>query len=156
MTPDDARALAAYADFLLDQKRPADARRLLEPHQNSDGLLLRLALAESQSPSGGGLGLVPVLQSRFDASRARGDRPHLGDEARFELALRRRPDVAFRYARENWRLLREPRDALVLAQSALASGDPRDAKVALDQLSGQDVNDRRLVPLRARLMDRAS
>ena len=156
LTPDDARALAAYADFLLDQQRPADARRLLEPHQNSDGLLLRLALAESRNPSGADLRLVPMLQSRFDAARARGDRPHLGDEARFELVLRRRPDVAFRYARENWRLLREPRDALILAQSALASGDPGAAKVALGLLSGHDVNDRRLVALRGRLMDRAS
>lgn len=156
MTPNDAHALAAYADFLLDQHRPADVRGLLESHQNMDGLLLRLALAESQNPSGPGLRLVPMLQSRFDAARARGDRPHLGDEARFELVLRRRPDVALRYARENWRLLREPRDALILAQSALATDDPAAAKAALGQLAGHDINDRRLIALRARLMDRAS
>lgn len=156
MTPDDARALAAYADFLLDQHRPADARRLLEPYRNVDGLLLRLAMAESQSPTGSAASLLPVLQSRFDAARARGDLPHLGDEARFELTLRRRPDVAFRYALENWRLLREPSDALILARSALATDDPAAAKAAVRALSGHDINDRRLAAMRARLIARAS
>lgn len=149
--PDDAFALSAYADFLLDQHRPAEAERLLDARQANDGLLLRLALARAQRAPSAAQPLVPVLHARFDAVRARGDQPHLGDEARLGLVLERRPDAAFRLALENWRLLREPRDALILAQSALATGERRDARTALNQLSGQDINDRRLATLRRRL-----
>jgi hypothetical protein len=154
--PDNAFALAAYGDFLLEQGRPAEAVRLLEPHQGVDALLLRLAMAEAAVDPARARRLAPQIQARFDAVRARGDRPHLGDEARFELVLRRRPEVAYRLAEANWRTIREPRDALILAQSALATGQASAARSTLRRLAGHDVNDRRLAGLRARLQDLAA
>ncbi len=43
-TAPDAYLLAAYSDFLLDQKRPHEVIELLRDQQRADGLLLRLAL----------------------------------------------------------------------------------------------------------------
>lgn len=149
--PEGAMALAAYADFLLDQHRPAEAVRLLKGRQAHDGLLLRASLAQAQVEPAAAARLAAPLKARFDAIRARGERPHLGDEARFELALGRRPQAAWRYALENWRQLREPRDALTLAQGALATGDRSAARTALRQLDGRQNSDRRLAALHERL-----
>lgn len=150
----DVYTLGAYADFLLDQGRSKDVVRLLDTHRASDSLLLRLALARARLDVRQAYPLMSALQGRFDAARARGEMPHLGEEARFELTLRRRPAIAYRLAVANWRVMHEPRDALTLAECALALGDPRTARTALAQLRGIDVNDVRLRRLKAALAKR--
>ncbi|HEX8605726.1 MAG TPA: tetratricopeptide repeat protein, partial [Pseudoduganella sp.] len=45
LAPADAYLLGAYADFLLDQGRAAEAVPLLRGHEKADALLLRLGLA---------------------------------------------------------------------------------------------------------------
>jgi hypothetical protein len=151
LTPDDAYTLTAYCDFLLDQRRPAEVKGLAERRQAIDGLFLRLALAEHELDPAEARRLDFKVQARFDAVRARGDQPHLGEEARFELVLRGNSKTAYRYALANWKLLREPRDAMILAQAALATGDGRAARDALRQLAAQDVNDVRLARVEAGL-----
>ena len=62
------------------------------------------------------------LKARFDAAALRGDKLHQQEEARFPLAsaaATRRARCAL--ARENWTLQREPRDARVLLEAALAA-----------------------------------
>jgi thioredoxin-like negative regulator of GroEL len=140
----DAFALGAYADFLLDQNRPQEAIRLLDGLASSDSLLLRQALARNRLTPGGGAPFIPALQARFDAVRLRGEIPHLGEEARFELALRHRPAVAYRLALANWQTMREPRDALTLAECTLALNTPETAAATLDKLATIDINDRRV------------
>ena len=89
---------------------------------------------------------------RYQMQRVwRGERPHLADQARLELHLRHRPKVAYDLALENWRALREPSDALILAQSALATRDRAAARTVLRVLARQDLKDQRLARLRAQL-----
>jgi tetratricopeptide (TPR) repeat protein len=137
---DDGYLLAAWADFLLDQKRPAEVVRLLEKWESSDGLLLRLALAESQ------LGLpkaavhTQALADRFEAAKQRNDTTHRAEEARFLLNLRHDALQALKVAAANFEVQREPRDARIVLEAAVAAGNPRAAQPVINwlQTSGFD------------------
>jgi tetratricopeptide (TPR) repeat protein len=119
----DGYLLGAYADFLLDQDRPAEVIDLLKDETRVDGLLLRVALAEkSLRPQPAAWSAhVATLRERFAASRQRGDKVHRREEARFTLHLLNQPKEALRLAKENWAIQREPADARILLESALAA-----------------------------------
>jgi Tfp pilus assembly protein PilF len=131
----DPYLLGAYADFLLDQERPAEVVALLEVETRIDPLLLRLALAEERLGATAREEHVALLQARFEAARRRGDRAHLREEARFTLHLLDRPALALELALANWATQREPADARVLLEAALAAGDAAAARPVLDWLA---------------------
>jgi hypothetical protein len=123
-------ALTSYADWLLDQRRPADVERLLRGYEAADALLLRIAIARRQL-AGAKAGqpaptdtLVAELQARFDAALARGDRSHAREQARFALDLLGDAHQALALAQQNWTWQREPTDALLLLRAAAAAGQP--------------------------------
>jgi len=130
----DQFLLAAYADFLLDQERPDEVIPLLVDWVRSDILLLRLALAEKalKAPKAGEH--IEALRSRFEAAALRGDKLHQQEEARFNLYLLGNKEKALALAQENWKLQREPRDARILLEAALAMKNPAAAQGTLDWL----------------------
>jgi hypothetical protein len=130
----DQFLLAAWSDFLLDQGRPAEVVGVLQDWVRSDVLLLRLALAERALDAPQAKEHVQALKARFDAAALRGDKLHLQEEARFNLHLLGQEERALALAQENWRSQREPRDARILLEAALAARDPAAAKEALDWL----------------------
>ncbi|WP_164929157.1 tetratricopeptide repeat protein [Gloeobacter violaceus] len=141
----DSYLLGAYADFLLDEKRPREAVELLKGRARADGLLLRLAIAEQR------LGLAQSavhrteLAARFAASRRRGDEAvHRREEARFTLELLQQPRTALKLALANWQTQREPADARILLAAAQASGDAAAARPAIDWLKQSRLEDRRV------------
>lgn len=139
----DGFVLAALSDYLLDEQRPAEVVTLLKDWARSDVLLLRLALAESSLGAPAAREHAAALADRFGAATLRGDRLHLQEEARFELFLRKSPAKAVELAAENWRVQREPRDARILMEAALAAGNPGAAQPALDWLSATGYEDPR-------------
>jgi Tfp pilus assembly protein PilF len=147
----DNYLLARYADFLLDQGRPGEVVTLLKDKAGSDVLLLRLALAERAVKSAAATQHQAVLSARFDAARSRGDKTHLREESRFALSFLHQPRKALELAIENWKLQREPNDARVLLEAALAAGDPQAAKPALDWLTRTHYEDPHLNRLAQRL-----
>ncbi len=127
--------LAAYADLLLDLKRPADVVRLLKDWTRSDIQLLRLAIAENSLGTQNAPALIRALADRFSDAALRGDKLHLAEEARFELILRNNPARAVELAVENWELLqREPYDARILLETGLGAKNALAARPALDWL----------------------
>jgi tetratricopeptide (TPR) repeat protein len=149
----DSYLLGAYADLLLDQGRAQEAATLLKNEARADGLLLRLALAESA--------LVPrpasrdahvaTLVARFEAGHLRGDFVHHREEARFDLLLLGRPVEALRLAQANWRIQHEPADVRLLMEAALAAGDPVAARPALEFMRTNRLEDVALATLARRL-----
>ena len=139
--PNDPYLLGAWADWLLDHKRPQDVIGLLAGKTRIDPLLLRLALAEQALGAQAAAGHVGDLAARFEASRLRGDTVHRREEARFELALRHDAPRALRLARDNWDVQREPADARILLEAALAAGQTEAASPALDWLARNHVED---------------
>jgi hypothetical protein len=80
----------------------------------------------------------------------RGERLHLGEEARFALAFGDAAE-ALALAAENFSLQREPRDARVLLEAALAARDRAAAQPALALLERSRLEDARLHALAARV-----
>ena len=151
----DRYLLARYADFLLDSGRPQEVVALLRRSADSDVLMLRLALAEKKLKSGTAERHRVQLLSRFEAARLRGDRSHAGEEARFTLSILEQRPEALRLAQENWKAQREPRDARILLEAAVAVGDVQAARPVLDWLARSRNEDVYLNRLARQLTGRA-
>jgi hypothetical protein len=134
----DVYLLAAYADFLLDQGRAAEALAALVAARagapdaaRADVLLLRLALAAQATKDPRGAAWTRELAARFDAARARGDDSHEKEESRFALALQGDAARALTLAKANFEVQREAADARALIEAALAAKDAAAAAPAL-------------------------
>ena len=125
---DDGYLLAAWSDFLLDQKRPQEVVQWLSKWESSDTLLLRLALAESQLKLPAAKAHAQALEDRFAAAKQRSDTTHRAEEARFWLVLRGDAVQALQVAAANYTVQREPRDARVVLEAALAARDATPAQ----------------------------
>jgi Tfp pilus assembly protein PilF len=143
----DAYLKGAYADFLLDEERHTEVAALLRNELRADTLLLRLTLAEQKLGLARASEHVEALKARFTASRMRGDSLHRREEARFALHVLRAPNEALRLALENWSVHREPWDARIFLEAALAAGNPGAARPVLDWLRANRVQDVRLAAL---------
>lgn len=128
LDPRDVYTIAAYADFLLDAGRDADVLAMIPRDTPVDILLLRRVQAARRSGSADAASESDTLGARFDALRARGDRVHLREEARFTLDVLGRPDDALPLALENWRVQKEPLDARIALETALAANRPDSAR----------------------------
>jgi hypothetical protein len=137
----DQFLLGAYSDFLLDQGRADEVIPLLVDWFRSDILLLRLAIAEKTLKSPKASEHIEALRSRFEAAALRGDKLHQQEEARFNLTVLGNKEKALALAQENWTLQREPRDARILLEAALAMKDPAAAQGALDWLERSGYED---------------
>lgn len=153
---DDAYLLAAWGDFLLDAGRPAEVVEQLGAWEASDVLLLRLAEAKAALKLPDATRLAQALDDRFAAARQRGDTTHRAEEARYRLRLRGDAAAALRLAAENYRVQREPRDARVLLEAAIAAGDPAAAQPVLDWLHRSGFEDVRLRRLERELCKAAA
>lgn len=145
----DQYLLGAYADFLLDQGRAREVVTLLQRETRADGLLLRLTLAEQALHLPASQNHTTALAARFAAGRERGTRVHAREEARFTLALLHDPKTALSLAQANWDIQKEPWDARLLLESALASGSRNAARPVIAWLSTNRVEDLRLQQLAA-------
>lgn len=141
---DDGYLLAAWSDFLLDRQRPAEVVKLLSGWEASDGLLLRLALAETALTRPSAKAHVQALADRFAAAKVRGDTTHQAEEARYLMHLAGDPAAALAVAAANYRVQREPRDARVLLEAAIAAGDAAAAQPARDWLRSSGFEDAHL------------
>lgn len=137
----DAYLLGAYADFLIDRNRASQVRDLLEGETRNDGLLLRLTLAERLLNDPAAETHAAVLAARFEASRRRGDLRHRRAEARFALHILDDKPRALRLARENWNLQKEPADARLVLEAALAARATEEARPVLDWLAETGIED---------------
>lgn len=141
---DDAYLLAAWSDFLLEHGRYQNTLDLLSAWEASDPLLLRLALAQQALKLPQAARSAQILGDRFAAATLRGDTTHRAEEARFELLLRKNPAQALKLASLNFAVQREPRDARVLLEAAIAAGDSAAAQPARDWLQSSGFEDARL------------
>ena len=147
----DVYLLAAYADFLLDRGRPADVLALLKGRGRADVLLLRQTLAARAAGDSGAPALAQQLADRFDAARLRGDSSHQKEESRFVLALQADPARALQLAQQNFAVQREPADARILLEAAVAARNLSAAKPALDWMAAAGIESAALQALATRL-----
>jgi len=127
LDPNDAYTTAAYADFLLDAGRDAEVLNLIARDTPVDTLLLRRVQAAARSGSADAASSADDLGQRFAALRARGDRVHLREEARYTLEILKASDAALDLALDNWRVQKEPLDARIVLEAAIAARRPQAA-----------------------------
>jgi hypothetical protein len=147
----DVYLRAAFADYLLDRGRPAEVLTLLKDGARADVLLLRLAIAARATQDARAKGWASDLGARFAAARARGDRTHEKEEARFALELQSDAAGGLALARSNYAVQREPADARILLEAAIAAGQPEAAAPVRDWLRANRVESVVLLALAARL-----
>ena len=147
----DTFLLAAYADFLLDHKRYGEVVATLKDRTPSDGLLLRLVLAETRLNAPGAEAHAAILAARYEAAQLRGDTVHQQEEARFRLQIHQDDKGALALARENWKVQKEPRDARILLEAALAARSPAAAAPVVQWLRESRIEDERLRDLARQL-----
>ncbi|USX14462.1 hypothetical protein NHH88_01295 [Oxalobacteraceae bacterium OTU3CAMAD1] len=143
MAPNDSYLLGAYADLLLEQKRPGEVLTLLRDQSRIDALLLRRALAlQQQDGKSGALAAdIKELAARFDAAALRGDTVHQREQARFELMLRRNAPTALALAKKNWAIQKEPADIRIYLEAAAQARDVGAAKPVIDWVKQHQIED---------------
>jgi Tfp pilus assembly protein PilF len=143
LDPRDPYVQGSYSDLLLDQARPQEVVTLLKDAQRADVLLLRLALAEAQlKPRPPFLNAhVNALSARFEEGHLRGDFVHVREEARFVLNLRGKPHEALELAKLNWQVQREPADARILLECAVAARDAKSAQPVVEFIRTRHIQD---------------
>ena len=137
----DGFLLAAYADFLFDYGRAPEVIVLLKDWTIADALLLRMALAENATNANGAREHQATLADRYAAARLRGDTTHEQEESRFTLQMLKQPAEALRLAQSNWKVQKEPRDARVLLEAAVALRRPEAAQPVLDWMGQTRIDD---------------
>ncbi len=147
----DVYLQAAYADFLLDRGRPAEVLTLLADGARADLLLLRLALAAKAQGDPRAARWRDELAARFEAAQRRGDVSHRKEESRFVLALLDDVPRALRLAQQNFAVQREPADARILLEAALAAKQAAAAQPVLDWMAASGIESLALRGLAERL-----
>lgn len=148
--PNDNFLLADYADFLLDQHRPAEVINLLRDQTESDTSYLRLVMAEVASGKPQAAHDTALMSSRFAALDERGSQVFQREQARFALHVLHDPSSALKLAQQNWTVQREPADVRILLEAALAASEPSAAQPVLDFLARTHLSDIAIDPLAAR------
>lgn len=151
---EDTFLLAAYADLLLEQKRSAEVVSLLRDKSRSDVLLLRLMFAERELNLPSATKREAALAARYAAAQLRGETVHQQEEARFVLRVHGDVKKALMLARENWKVQREPRDAQIFLEAAIAANDITAAQPVLQWLEESGIEDRYLASLGQQLKGR--
>lgn len=142
----DGYTRLAYADLLLEAGRPAEVFGLLAGEPDSDGVLLRRAIAARAGGDARGAELAGELRRRFAAiaERPGGATQHLREQARFALDIEGDAARALALARSNLQQQREAEDLLLFARAAAALPD-RSARLQLDRMmSEMGVKDARI------------
>ena len=157
-TAPDAYTAVAYADFLIDQKRPLEVLDLLRQQARSDAVVLRLAIAGTQvaerapgAISGASVD-VDEMRERISLANQRPDAKlfHGREQAMFALWVERQPARALELARGNVAQQREPLDLLVLAQTAHATGRPDALQQVRRLMSQMGLRDERIAVILGR------
>ena len=147
LSDSDQYVLAAYAELLTHQRRWSDIVALLRRWERSDVVLLLLARAERALGSPEARARAASLRSRFADAALRGDSANAQDEAWFRLEFEGDPKGALTLALQNWSVQKEPRDAEIVLEAALAGRDPAGARPVLDWMARTRVEDPRLAQL---------
>ena len=137
----DSYLLGAYTDFLLDKKRPQQVIALLKTKTTIDPLLLRYAEALKAIDSAQAVLHINSLQQRFAAATMRGDSVHQREQSRFELRLMNNPKRALQLAKSNWQIQKEPADARIYLEAAIAMNNKNEVTSVINWLAANQQED---------------
>ena len=147
----DQYVLAAYAELLGHQRRWEDVVSLLRKWERSDVQFLSLARAERALGRPEAKTRAAILRARFADAALRSDTTNVQDEAWFRLEFESDPKGALALALQNWSVQKEPRDAELVLEAALANRDRAAAAPVFEWMAKTAIEDPRLKELAAQL-----
>lgn len=121
MDRDDLATRLALADLLIQQQRSRQAVQLLDTSPPSEGVLLRRALALRQFKDTNADSALSAWREQLARNRQLGISAHLREQAIGELKLLGDKQQALLSARDNWHTQREPADARIYLEAAIAA-----------------------------------
>lgn len=142
--PGDLYLAGAAADLELAEGKWEAALAALPPEIDSDGILLRRMIAEKLAGRETWKSHAETYRARVADALLREDQVHLREQARFALEIDGDTVTALRLAGENWKVQREPADALLLAQVGLAAKDANAQDLVSKWLRDSKIEDVRL------------
>lgn len=145
--PTDTYSRLLLAQVLLDGGQPARAARLFEGRPVNDGELLMWVLALKAAKAPEYDARRAELDERVAANRQRGETLHQREESRYALALEGDVNKALELGTKNWAVQKEPADARVLLEAAVAAKDPKAAAPVLAWLAQTNFTEPRLLAL---------
>ena len=142
----DTYTATAYADFLIAQKRPAEALKVLADETRTDPILLRLAIAGTDARTADAERNVAEMRARIALANERPDAKkfHGREQAMFALHVDRDAERALALARGDVEQQREALDLLVLAEAARATGQQSAIEEARRLKQSIGLHDRRI------------
>ena len=129
------------------RKAILDERVDVAVEDRSDVLVLSLARAERALGRPEAQARIAALRARFADAALRKDTSNAQDEAWFKLELDPDPKGALALAVLNWSMQKEPRDAELVLQAVVASGDRSAATAVLEWMATTGIEDPRLKEL---------
>ncbi len=142
----DAYAAVDYADFLIEQHRPAQALEVLKNETRTDAVLLRLAIAGKHADAPTAPRDIAEMRDRIALANERPDAQkfHGREQAMFALFVENDPTRALQLARGDVGQQREAIDVLVLAQAARANKEQAAIDEARRLKASLGLHDRRI------------
>lgn len=147
LEPTDTYTRLLLAQLQLDVEQPARAAGLFEGRAVNDGELLMLVLALKAAKAPEYDARRAELDERVAANRQRGETLHQREESRYAFALEGDVAKALELATKNWAVQKEPADARVLLEAAVAAKDAKAAAPVLEWLDQTKFTDPRLQAL---------
>ena len=145
----------ALAELLNAQGRHAEALRLsLADRVPADALLVQAVIASRALMDPRAAALDAQALQRLQAQDARGESLIERPQMMYWIRTGRDPARGLDLAERNWRDQQEPADAVLLAEAALAQGQPQRAAPVLDWLAATGYADPALDPLARQLRQR--
>jgi Tfp pilus assembly protein PilF len=142
--PTDTYSRLLLAQLLLDGGQAARAAKLFDGRTVNDAELLMLVLALKDLNSPDYEARRAELDERVAANRQRGETLHQREESRYALALEGDVAKALELATKNWAVQKEPADARVFLEAAVAAKDPKAAAPVLQWLAQTNFTDPQL------------
>ena len=139
------------AQGLLDAAQPAAAAQLFAGRTLNDGELLLEVLALKAAQAKGFPARRDELAARVEANRQRGETLHRREESTYALLLEGDVQRALALAVDNWAVQKEPADARVLLEAAVAAKDLKAAAPVLGWLEATGFTQPHLRQLAAKL-----
>ncbi|URI11237.1 tetratricopeptide repeat protein [Aquincola tertiaricarbonis] len=144
LDPQDRYAPLALADLLIDERRGAEALKVLDTQPRSDPVLLRRVAAGPRQ--GADQADLAELRDRFQqaAQRPGAFDGHAREQALYAWWVEGDLPAAVRHAQANLATQREPFDLLLLARVAAAAVDRAALAQAAQVQKAMDLHDQRL------------
>ena len=143
----DTYSRLLLAQLRLDAGQPLRAAQLFTGRALNDGELLMWVLALKAANAPEYAAHRAELDERVGANRQRAETLHQREESRYALALEADAPRALELAVKNWAVQKEPADARVFLEAAVAMKDAKAAAPVLQWLAETKFTDPRVLAL---------